>query len=35
MKMDLTEMGLIVRLDSPYRCLSSAVLGGGLGRMRT
>lgn len=35
MKIGVTESVLVAELDSPRRCLSSAVLGGGLGEVRS
>jgi adenosylcobinamide hydrolase len=35
MQAELREGVLAVELDAPHRCLSSAVLGGGLGEMRS
>ena len=35
MRAELREGILVVELDAPYRCLSSAVFGGGLGEMRS
>jgi adenosylcobinamide hydrolase len=35
MRAELREAVLVVELDAPHRCLSSAVLGGGLGEMRS
>jgi adenosylcobinamide hydrolase len=35
MRAELREGVLVVEFDAPHRCLSSAVLGGGLGEMRS
>jgi len=35
MRTELRDEVLVVELDAPYRCLSSAVFGGGLGEVRS
>src|SRR3990170_7880581 len=35
MKIEVRDVGLVVELSSPQRCLSNAVLGGGLGEIKT
>lgn len=35
MKIQVRDVGLVVELPSPQRCLSNAVLGGGLGEIKT
>lgn len=35
MKIEVRDVGLVVEFSSPQRCLSNAVLGGGLGEIKT